>query len=676
MRQIFKIASRTYLQMLGYIQTQQRIWSLCIWLLFYPVMANALSLPDNQQAMTPYVAAATTALGNDAASTYPIAISSAATERGNFHLQVRTGALDAPMDAYFAIQANPLLSNTPLILTEDDSLQPLSGKLKPWKTNVDNIDDAPFDGIALSNLPVGDYTFYLLLVPAGSDNPLQNNYYLWTATMALTAQKDSLPPEDALILDKSTIFMGDQITLFHPTISANIPLTITFDDGSDYSVTITATPTEEGQVSVNAPLLINAQAPYLRSGSVNVTLAGVAESAAFFIVEPPELPGTRPGEITEMILQSNLDSLQDTLDSIATLNNEEQAAMAESVAVIQAQKEIVSAQISQISNQFAHIEMDSETVILQRDELIMIDRLMLMHLLSISAQYSPILTINSRAKQLSIDQDGLEQIKRQIADIRANANGLAENTLNAIKNVGIPGTKVLAAGITTGLGLVALGASTPVATAAAGTAALVVVVHTTGMFTTTLFLQPSIDAAKGRRTDFSQAAIDAFNEVRAGFKSLGLTFLGAAKWTGQTFASLEGLLGDISTGYNAAIKLACNTQQTNSFSLDFCALFQSASIGGSWTTTYGTMTFPEIRSGTLRAPYTNEKGVIIGTLNGQILSGIWVEPSSAQKCTSERDGSFYWGVVNFEFNANNTRFSGSWDYCGTSSTRAWTGTKN
>lgn len=102
---------------------------------------------------------------------------------------------------------------------------------------------------------------------------------------------------------------------------------------------------------------------------------------------------------------------------------------------------------------------------------------------------------------------------------------------------------------------------------------------------------------------------------------------------------------------------------------------------GDWGTTYGTMTLPDTpRAGSVRAPYSSDSGRLIGQMKipkcmgcGVLVSGVWVEGSSAQRCGSAEDGSFYWGSADLEFNADYTSFVGSWNYCGAGAARSWTG---
>ncbi len=102
---------------------------------------------------------------------------------------------------------------------------------------------------------------------------------------------------------------------------------------------------------------------------------------------------------------------------------------------------------------------------------------------------------------------------------------------------------------------------------------------------------------------------------------------------------------------------------------------------GQWSTSYGAMSLPDQpHGGAIRAPYNDDDGRIIGEMQipkcigcGPIVTGIWVETSSGQRCDTARDGSNYWGGVKLEFNGDYTAFTGSWNYCGSGGGSAWKG---
>jgi hypothetical protein len=87
-----------------------------------------------------------------------------------------------------------------------------------------------------------------------------------------------------------------------------------------------------------------------------------------------------------------------------------------------------------------------------------------------------------------------------------------------------------------------------------------------------------------------------------------------------------------------------------------------------WQSDYGEITF-----GMTSSTYTNDSGRMFYEINGNVLSGFWVEGSSAQGCGSEMDGSVYWGRIEFTFNDDFTEFTGLWSYCDAEPTQSWNG---
>lgn len=110
----------------------------------------------------------------------------------------------------------------------------------------------------------------------------------------------------------------------------------------------------------------------------------------------------------------------------------------------------------------------------------------------------------------------------------------------------------------------------------------------------------------------------------------------------------------------------------------FTFLAAGAAFAGQWSTSYGTMNFPDTPQDTaLRIAYPDDGGRVIGQMStggsGATFSGVWVEGNSARECSSKKDGSAYWGNVTFSFNAGYDAFTGRWDYCGEGGGSSWNG---
>ena len=96
-----------------------------------------------------------------------------------------------------------------------------------------------------------------------------------------------------------------------------------------------------------------------------------------------------------------------------------------------------------------------------------------------------------------------------------------------------------------------------------------------------------------------------------------------------------------------------------------------ANFSGVWKTSYGDIYFPRHESSEVRGafwsyPESNGKadnGRIVATIDGNKLSGYWIEDSGTRPCDFERDGSLYWGPVRFEGNHDFSVISGAWGAC-------------
>ena len=108
---------------------------------------------------------------------------------------------------------------------------------------------------------------------------------------------------------------------------------------------------------------------------------------------------------------------------------------------------------------------------------------------------------------------------------------------------------------------------------------------------------------------------------------------------------------------------------------------------GVWNTSYGEMRIDqEPWNGSARSPgfvgtYNTDNGNLDGYVEYDGLYGVWVETSSAQRCSTQKLGSYYWGRVYFQNTDSNT-FKGYWTYCDkfvgpneTQGARSWTGTR-
>ncbi|MDD5287227.1 MAG: hypothetical protein PHD54_15360 [Desulfuromonadaceae bacterium] len=95
-------------------------------------------------------------------------------------------------------------------------------------------------------------------------------------------------------------------------------------------------------------------------------------------------------------------------------------------------------------------------------------------------------------------------------------------------------------------------------------------------------------------------------------------------------------------------------------------------VGGSYNTSEGDLTLNQ-NGDRIFGRYTKDNGEITGLLYDSTLDGFWIEDISDRRCSSSKNGRYYWGRISLEFSGNG--FSGSWGYCNDSPSRQWTGSR-
>lgn len=139
----------------------------------------------------------------------------------------------------------------------------------------------------------------------------------------------------------------------------------------------------------------------------------------------------------------------------------------------------------------------------------------------------------------------------------------------------------------------------------------------------------------------------------------------------------NGLMEVLVSGVTRAEAQAVLMEESPYFNsdIDCTGASPSAWTGGIYRSTYGDIDFGA--GGTRgRGVYGgSHDGVIVYTLNGRTMNGTWIQPSSAQRCGSTREGSEYWGWIEFEFEEDFGAWTGTWGYCDDDEVQgAWTGT--
>ena len=95
-----------------------------------------------------------------------------------------------------------------------------------------------------------------------------------------------------------------------------------------------------------------------------------------------------------------------------------------------------------------------------------------------------------------------------------------------------------------------------------------------------------------------------------------------------------------------------------------------------FSTTWGVLTVHSVDGIHYTGTYGKKGGKIYGNYqaNTRTFTGIWHKPKSKKKCTSKREGTPYWGTVEYTVNSGETAFTGVWGYCAESPTHKWSGT--
>ncbi|MEM9357842.1 MAG: hypothetical protein AAGB04_16690 [Pseudomonadota bacterium] len=101
---------------------------------------------------------------------------------------------------------------------------------------------------------------------------------------------------------------------------------------------------------------------------------------------------------------------------------------------------------------------------------------------------------------------------------------------------------------------------------------------------------------------------------------------------------------------------------------------------GRFKTTHGPMVFRCSATGSCTASYRgtldNQPAKVVGKISrsGQF-RGYWAEVDSAQKCSSKKFGTFYWGRWHARFDRQRTSYVGTWSYCSAAPSSGLSGKK-
>ena len=96
----------------------------------------------------------------------------------------------------------------------------------------------------------------------------------------------------------------------------------------------------------------------------------------------------------------------------------------------------------------------------------------------------------------------------------------------------------------------------------------------------------------------------------------------------------------------------------------------AVTVTGSYNSTEGAMTLQQ-QGERVTGRYGGDNGEIVGTLNNTTLQGYWIEDNSNHRCSTAKNGRYYWGNIELTFDGD--RFGGRWGYCNDPPTQSWSG---
>jgi hypothetical protein len=109
------------------------------------------------------------------AKSKPVGIGPLAEGGNTFNLQVSIGPFAGPVDMYLSMLSPDDIYGPVLLLSPDNTFEPFSGSMKPWRKNMTAVHEFIMD-IPVSFMMSGPYVLMFAVMPAD----VQDSYYLWT----------------------------------------------------------------------------------------------------------------------------------------------------------------------------------------------------------------------------------------------------------------------------------------------------------------------------------------------------------------------------------------------------------------------------------------------------------------------------------------------------------------
>ena len=165
-------------------------------------------------------------------------------------------------------------------------------------------------------------------------------------------------------------------------------------------------------------------------------------------------------------------------------------------------------------------------------------------------------------------------------------------------------------------------------------------------------------------------------EINANATSMIIRVQGSAG--GQIGRRSKTISGGAKPQRNKTKRTKARTRKTSASPSTSGSAFRVPS--GRFNTTHGPMVFRCSAGGSCTASYRgtldNQPAKIVGKISrsGQF-RGYWAEVDSAQKCSSKKFGTFYWGRWHARFSRQRTSYVGTWGYCNASPSSGLSGQK-
>lgn len=161
------------------------------WYDVHPEDRPLMPSPAGQEMFT-YAPTVSPVIDGTASNAKPVGLGYIAKGGDTLTLKVSLPEFTTPVDIYLGYYAPSTDRNNIYVLTSSDTfvpisvLDPLHEGLLPWKSNISSTVNeslaSSLGNIPISSLPLGTYTVYLLVAPAGS----LDSYYLWSTSLEVT----------------------------------------------------------------------------------------------------------------------------------------------------------------------------------------------------------------------------------------------------------------------------------------------------------------------------------------------------------------------------------------------------------------------------------------------------------------------------------------------------------